>query len=136
MPPSISSRSTQKKSNRISRPIRKKQSARSSKKLSAPIEIPFSFEDLMNGLEDALAHSQGKLTLKTTVLPPVAPAMRPREIRAVREGLNLSQALFGRLLNVPAVTILKWEHGERKPSGAALRLLEIAKRAPEALLSR
>ena len=90
----------------------------------------------MNGLEDALAHSQGKLTLKTTVLPPVAPAMRPREIRAVREGLNLSQALFGRLLNVPAVTILKWEHGERKPSGAALRLLEIAKRAPEALLSR
>jgi DNA-binding transcriptional regulator YiaG len=37
---------------------------------------------------------------------------------------------------LPSVTILKWEHGERKPSGAALRLLEIAKRAPEALIAR
>jgi len=89
----------------------------------------------MGGLKDALAHAQGKLTLKTTVLPPLAPPMKPQEIRAVREGLNLSQAIFGRLLNVPAVTVLKWEHGERKPSGAALRLLEIAKRAPEALIA-
>lgn len=101
-----------------------------------PIEIPFSFDELMDGLQDALAHAQGKLTLKTTMLPPPAPFMKPREIRAVREGLNLSQALFGRLLNVPPVTILKWEHGDRKPSGAALRLLEIAKRTPEALIAR
>lgn len=90
----------------------------------------------MDGLHDALAHAQGKLTLKTTVLPAPAPKMKPHEIRAVREGLNLSQALFGRLLNVPPVTVLKWEHGDRKPSGAALRLLEIAKRAPEALIAQ
>ncbi len=90
----------------------------------------------MSGLNDALAHAQGKLTLKTTVLPKAAPQMKPREIRAVRERLNLSQAVFGRLLNVPSVTILKWEHGERKPSGAALRLLEIAKRSPEVLVAR
>ena len=80
------------------------------------------------------AHADGKLTLKTTTLPPPAPTMKPKEIRAVRESLRLSQALFGRLLNVPPITVLKWEHGERKPSGAALRLLEIAKRTPEALL--
>jgi putative transcriptional regulator len=89
----------------------------------------------MGGLKDALAHAEGKLTLRTTVLPSPAPAMQPKEIRAVREALNLSQAVFGRLLNVPSVTILKWEHGERKPSGAALRLLEIAKRSPEALIA-
>ena len=105
-------------------------------KSNAPTEIAFSFDELMGGLGDALAHAQGKLTLKTSVLPPPAPAMKPKEIRAVREGLNLSQALFGRLLNVPPVTVLKWEHGDRKPSGAALRLLEIAKRAPEALIAR
>ncbi len=105
-------------------------------KSNAPTGIAFSFDDLMGGLGDALAHAQGKLTLKTSVLPPPAPAMKPKEIRAVREGLNLSQALFGRLLNVPQVTVLKWEHGDRKPSGAALRLLEIAKRAPEALIAR
>jgi putative transcriptional regulator len=103
-------------------------------KSSAPGEIAFSFSDMMEGLDDALAHAQGKRTLKTSVLPPPAPEMKPMEIRAVREALNLSQALFGRLLNVPLVTISKWEHGDRKPSGAALRLLEIAKRSPEALI--
>lgn len=105
-------------------------------KSNAPTGIGFNFDDLMGGLGDALAHAQGKLTLKTSALPPPAPAMKPKEIRAVREGLNLSQALFGRLLNVPPVTVLKWEHGDRKPSGAALRLLEIAKRSPEALIAR
>ena len=89
----------------------------------------------MAGLNDALAHAQGKITLKSSVLPAPAPVMKPSEIRAVRKKLNVSQAVFGRLLNVPPVTILKWEHGERKPSGAALRLLEIAKRSPEALIS-
>jgi len=88
----------------------------------------------MSGLKDALAHTEGKLTLKTTTLPQRAPEMRPEEIRAVREMLNVSQAVFGRLLNVPSVTVVKWEHGDRKPSGAALRLLEIAKRSPEVLL--
>jgi len=62
--------------------------------------------------------------------------MKPKEIRTLREGLNLSQAVFGRVLNVPQVTVVKWERGERKPSGAALRLLEIAERSPEALIAR
>ena len=107
-----------------------------SKKSNARTEVAFSFEELIGSLRDALAHAKGKLTLQTTVLPPPAPAMAPGEIRAVRENLNVSQAVFGRLLNVPPVTILKWEHGERRPSGAALRLLEIARRTPEALIAR
>jgi len=90
----------------------------------------------MDGLGDALAHAKGQRTLKTTILPEAAPAMKPAEIRALRKGLNLSQSVFGRLLNVPTVTVLKWEHGLRKPSGAALRLLQIANRAPEALIER
>lgn len=89
----------------------------------------------MGGLQDALPHAEGKVTLRSTILPAPAPAMKPGEIRALREKLKLSQAVFGRLLNVPPVTILKWEHGERKPSGAALRLLEIAKRSPQALVA-
>ncbi len=35
------------------------------------------------------------------------------------------------MLNVPVITVAKWEAGDRKPSGAALRLLEIAKHSPE-----
>jgi len=88
----------------------------------------------MDGLADALAHANGNRSLKTTVLPPPAPKLSPRAIRAVRDQLKVSQSVFGRLLNVPLITVAKWEAGDRKPSGAALRLLEIAKRSPEVLL--
>jgi DNA-binding transcriptional regulator YiaG len=37
------------------------------------------------------------------------------------------------LLNVPKVTAISWENGTRKPSGAALRLLAVAKHYPDAL---
>ena len=96
-------------------------------------EIEFRVGDLMDGLADALAHAKGKRSLKTTVLPDAAPKFSPEAIRSVRAGLKVSQRVFGRLLNVPVITVAKWEAGERKPSGAALRLLEIAKKSPEAL---
>lgn len=35
------------------------------------------------------------------------------------------------LLNVPALTAISWENGTRKPSGAALRLLAVARHHPE-----
>jgi putative transcriptional regulator len=89
----------------------------------------------MEGLHDALAHAKGDLDLNTTVLPPPARKLSPRAIRAVRNQLRVSQAVFGRLLNVPVITIAKWEAGDRKPSGAALRLLEIANYSPEVLLA-
>jgi putative transcriptional regulator len=60
--------------------------------------------------------------------------MTPKEIAATRESLNVSQPVFARLLNVPTVTAASWEKGRRKPSGAALRLLQIARKHPEALL--
>jgi DNA-binding transcriptional regulator YiaG len=34
---------------------------------------------------------------------------------------------------VPKVTAISWENGTRKPSGAALRLLAVARKHPEAL---
>ena len=48
--------------------------------------------------------------------------------------MNISQAVFADLLNVPKATAISWERGLRSPSGAALRLLQIAKERPEALL--
>jgi putative transcriptional regulator len=99
-------------------------------------EIEFRFDDLVGGLHDALAHAKGNLDLRTTVLPPPAPKLSPKAIRALRNGLKVSQAAFGRLLNVPVITVAKWEAGDRKPSGAALRLMEIAKRSPEVLIGR
>jgi len=70
---------------------------------------------------------------RTLKLPPPVKAMPPKQIRAIREQLGCTQTEFAALLNVPAVTAISWENGTRKPSGAALRLLAVAKDHPEAL---
>jgi putative transcriptional regulator len=49
----------------------------------------------------------------------------PRKIRNIREKNNLSQPVFARYLNISESTIQKWESGDKKPSGIALKLLSI-----------
>jgi putative transcriptional regulator len=102
------------------------------------IEIPFNADDLLSAVEDVRDHVAGerKVTMRTTRvrLPDPAPEITPDEIAAARLALNVSQPVFARLLNVPTVTAVSWEKGRRKPSGAALRLLQIARRHPEAIL--
>jgi putative transcriptional regulator len=94
-----------------------------------------AFDDLRKSLGQAVAHSQGKITLRTkrVVLPRKVTSLAPREIRRLRSKLGTSQAVFARLLNVSTTTEIKWETGRRKPSGAALRLLKIASKRPEIL---
>lgn len=57
-------------------------------------------------------------------LTPV-PSLTPEEIRNIREREQVSQSVFSHYLNVKAGIISKWELGERKPSGASLKLLSI-----------
>ena len=66
-------------------------------------------------------------------LPPPVKPIAPRQIRAIRARLGFTQSQFAALLNVPLVTAVSWENGTRKPSGAALRLLAVAKYHPDAL---
>ncbi len=75
--------------------------------------------------------------MRTTkvALPKRVEAIHPEEVRKIREKLKVSQAVFARLLNVPVVTEASWESGRRNPSGAALRLLQIARKEPEVLLT-
>jgi len=56
--------------------------------------------------------------------------LRPKEITALRRQLNVSQAVFAGLLNVPKVTAISWEKGRRQPTGAALRLLDPVRKQP------
>ena len=98
-------------------------------------EIPeFNFGDLKLSLNQALHHAQGKLTCRTTKLPQPIKEISPKQIKAIRNKLNVSQSVFAALLNVPAKTAISWESGARKPTRAALRLLDIAEKHPEALL--
>src|SRR5947209_5786250 len=89
------------------------------------------FAELKAGAEEALAHAQGKkITLRTRAAPrPQRPrAFTPSRIRSIRRRLNVSQPVFAELLYVTKATASKWEQGLRKPSGSALRLLEIAEK--------
>ena len=100
--------------------------------------IEFDADSLLGALTDIRDHVRGtrKLTLRTARvdLPAAAASIKPREIASIRQNLNVSQTVFARLLNVPEVTAASWEKGRRHPSGAAVRLLQIARKHPEILL--
>jgi putative transcriptional regulator len=100
-------------------------------------EIEFNPEDLVVSVEALARHAskKEKLTLRTKTLKlpkPIKP-MKPTEIIALRNKYGVSQAVFARLLNVPKVTEISWEKGRRKPTGAALRLLDIVRKKPSVL---
>lgn len=76
-----------------------------------------------------------KLDLRSVELPARPKPMKPADIRAVRESLNASQSLFARLLNVSSNAVESWEQGIREPRQATLKLLHIARRNPDVLLS-
>ena len=54
-------------------------------------------------------------------------------ITEVRQKTGLTQRLFAQLLGVSVRTLLEWEQGRRKPSGAAETLLKIAIKNPTIL---
>jgi putative transcriptional regulator len=100
-------------------------------------EIEFNAEDLVKSVEDFARHAKGKekLTLRSIslTLPPRIKPFEAGEIAAIREQLAVSQGVFARLLNVPKVTEISWEKGRRKPTGAALRLLDLVRKRPHIL---
>lgn len=53
------------------------------------------------------------------------PKMDPRRIKSIREKQKVSQPVFARYLNTSESTVEKWESGAKKPSGMALKLLDI-----------
>jgi len=85
------------------------------------------FKGLKAGLEDAIAHVQGKLDLRSIDIDvPKAPnTYKAKEIKKIREKYRYSQGYFALVLNVSVKTVQSWESGQRTPSHAALRLLEI-----------
>jgi putative transcriptional regulator len=60
-------------------------------------------------------------------LTPVNP-LTARQIRAIRERERVSQTVFANYLNVTPNLVSKWERGEKRPSGPALKLLSLVER--------
>jgi putative transcriptional regulator len=97
-------------------------------------EHTFNEAELVGGMQEALAHAKGKLTLKTTSVPRRTTTMTPASIALIRRKLRASTPVFAAYLNVTADTVRGWEKNRRVPSGPALRLLEIAAKRPEVLV--
>jgi DNA-binding transcriptional regulator YiaG len=73
----------------------------------------------------------GRFTARTVqVVKPSAYA--PGTIRAYRQSIGVSQAVFAQLLGVSQVLIRSWESGARKPAPIARRLLDILQQNPDA----
>jgi putative transcriptional regulator len=54
--------------------------------------------------------------------------MKPERIKRIREKQRVSQPVFARYLNTSESTVEKWESGVKKPSGMALKLLDIVEK--------
>ena len=57
----------------------------------------------------------------------------PKKIKKIRDKVNLSQAVFARLLNVSVSSIRQWEQGKRFPTGSTKVLLDLLDKEPHAL---
>ncbi len=57
-------------------------------------------------------------------LPP-RPDYDGPEIKRIRAATRMSQPVFARLLGVDKSAVAQWERGAKRPSGPALRLLEV-----------
>ncbi len=101
-----------------------------------PKRLPVA-DQIQKGLEEAIRHAKGEAALKTTTLevPDRPPEFGAEDIARIRQNYQLSQAVFARLLNVSPKTVQSWEHGIRKPSQAALRLIQVVQRNPHDVFS-
>ena len=87
-------------------------------------------EDLLKGLENAVAYARGARAggIKHVVYVP-----QRSDVRAVRRKLGLSQAGFAARFGVSPATVRNWEQGRRRPEGPARVLLTIIDREPQAV---
>jgi putative transcriptional regulator len=73
------------------------------------------------------AGAVSKVTMREfeAISPTPVRVMSALDIRALRLALNFSQPVFALHLNTTASTIRKWEQGESRPAGPALKLLNV-----------
>lgn len=68
-----------------------------------------------------------KVTMRefNAICPPPVREFDAAAIKRLRESLKFSQPVFALHLHTTASTVRKWEQGETRPAGPALKLLNI-----------
>ena len=89
-------------------------------------------ERLRIGLEEALAHARGELTLKTTVIPEPPPEIDAETLVKLRTDARMSQSVFAGILGTSTKTVQSWEQKKRVPSKSALRVIQFLVTQPSA----
>lgn len=85
------------------------------------------YDDLMQGLQEALDYTKGKPTgvkRRSVTIKPL-PKYQAQEVKQIRQNLQLTQTSFANLMGVSRKTIEAWEAGTNIPQGSSQRLLEI-----------
>lgn len=80
------------------------------------------------GVMDAAMHEKITLRHLGDTAELVAAPITGDEIRSLREGAHLSQAVFARYLNLTTGYISQLERGTKRPTGPALALLNVIRR--------
>ena len=82
-------------------------------------------QDLIAAMEEAAAHAKGtgKVARVHTVEFP--------DVRAIREGLGLSQQAFANAYRIPLATLKGWEQGRRQPDATASAYLSVITKLPQ-----
>lgn len=73
------------------------------------------------------AGAMDKITLREfdrLCLPPIEP-LQPEQIKQIRESAHVSQSVFAASLNTSVSTVQKWEVGQKRPTGIALKMLHL-----------
>ena len=91
---------------------------------SAILEV---VQETARGLHAAGVMDQITLREFDRLCPPPVEPLRPEEIKRIRETSQVSQAVFAALLNTSVSTVRKWEIGQKRPSGTALKLLHLVR---------
>jgi putative transcriptional regulator len=92
------------------------------------------FRELMSGVQTMREHREGRLTLRTHQVEPIAlPRLNPKLVRQTREALNMSRQVFAFRLGVNPRTLERWEQGRSKPNEQAAALIWLVRKYPDTL---
>jgi len=93
-----------------------------------PSDAMAAIHETMEALHDGgVIDKQTMRRFDNACLTPIR-SLRPREIKAIREREHVSQTVFANYLNVTSSLVSKWERGEKRPSGASLKLLSLVEK--------
>ena len=88
-------------------------------------------ESIVNTVSDlnksGLVNNITMKNIESLCLPEVK-EYSPEKIISIRKNLKLSQAALASVFNISPSTVQKWEQGNKKPTGASKKLLDIIER--------